>query len=217
MKLKIEPQRVRGLTMIEVLVMLALVVLLAVVLRGLLASPRTPARRIQCASQLRNCGLALRLWADDHGGKFPAQVSTNHGGSSEYTNSKDTFRHFLAIGSEGADCKQLVCPMDQDRVRADSFSKLNNRNVSYFLALNSDHSNTSSVLAGDRNIAAKGQNYANGNYLIPTNQILAWGEGLHHPGGNIVFADGHVEQCDSRKLAMRMSNTGQPTNWLAFP
>jgi hypothetical protein len=138
----------------------------------------------------------------------------------EYTSSKETFRHFLAISNELGSPKVLFCPSDEERSRTVTFSNFNNQNLSYFLALNAlrTRTNASGLLAGERNIAANGQNYPNGNYLIPTNQSLTWGKGLHYPGGNLVFADGLVEQqCDNKKLAAHMSNTRQPANWLAFP
>jgi prepilin-type processing-associated H-X9-DG protein len=211
-----QPKYLRGLTMVEVLV----VIVAVVVLIGLLLPAKRsggPARRIKCRNDLKQCGLSLTMWADDHGGKFPFEVSTNEGGSLEYVGSKEVYRHFLSISNELGNPKVLRCPTDQERLPANDFEHFTNTNISYFLTIDGNRTNSWSVLAGDRNIAANKQNYVTGNHMISTNQLLTWGNGLHYPGGNLVFTDGHVEQCNASNLMPRMSFSGQPTNWLAFP
>jgi hypothetical protein len=43
-------------------------------------------------------------------------------------------------------------------------------------------------------------------------EVLIWGKGLPSPGGNSVFADGHSELRDDKKLARHMSGARQSTN-----
>jgi prepilin-type processing-associated H-X9-DG protein len=216
MKLKHGHQNCTGLTLVEVLYTVAVVAMLI----GMVwySTPRSRrSTRIVCVSNLKQSSLALQIWAGDHGDKFPFQVSTNQGGSLEYTRSKEVFRHFLAISNELGNSKVLHCPADKERTWAVSFTNFNNQHLSYFLTLNPTGSNKWSVLGGDRNIAAFGQNYANGNYAVASNKMLSWGQGIHQYQGNLSFADGHSEQSNSNNLMIRMSNTGQPANWLAFP
>jgi prepilin-type processing-associated H-X9-DG protein len=216
MKLKHGHQRLRGLTLIEVLVIIVIVA----VLIGFLLPAKVgggPAHRITCYNNLKQTYLAMMNWGIDHDAKLPFQVSTNQGGSMEYTRSKEIFRHFLAISNEIGSLKVLHCPADKERTRVDYFTNFNNQHISYFLALNPTGSNKWSVLGGDRNIAAFGREYANGNYAISTNKMLGWGQGIHQNNGNLFFADGHAEMCNPINLMIRMSNTGQPANWLAFP
>ena len=109
--MKLNHRHQRGLTLIEVLVVLVLVV----VLIGLLLPAKRgggPSLRMRCFTDLKQCGLSLVMWADDHGGKFPFQVSTNQGGSLEYVGSKEVYRHFLVVSNELSNPKVLRCPCD---------------------------------------------------------------------------------------------------------
>lgn len=63
--------RPRGFTLIELLVVVAIVGILASLLLPALASAKSKGRQAKCASNLRQIGLALVLYADDHDGWMP--------------------------------------------------------------------------------------------------------------------------------------------------
>jgi prepilin-type N-terminal cleavage/methylation domain-containing protein len=58
-----------GLTLIELLVSLAVVALLFSLLMPGLAGARGQARRVKCASNLRQLGIGFHMYAGEHGGK----------------------------------------------------------------------------------------------------------------------------------------------------
>lgn len=64
-------RRRQGFTLVELLVVIAIVSLLAGLLLPALARSKGVARKSSCASNLRQQGLAWRMWLDDNGGKFP--------------------------------------------------------------------------------------------------------------------------------------------------
>jgi prepilin-type N-terminal cleavage/methylation domain-containing protein/prepilin-type processing-associated H-X9-DG protein len=64
--------RVRGFTLIELLVVVAILALLAALLLPVLSRARESAHRIVCASNLRQIGLAFRLYVDEHKETFPS-------------------------------------------------------------------------------------------------------------------------------------------------
>ncbi len=67
------PNRSRGLTMVDVLVVIAIIVLLLTVLVPSLSHAREQARRVFCAGNLRQWGIATRFYRDDYNEYLPSE------------------------------------------------------------------------------------------------------------------------------------------------
>jgi prepilin-type processing-associated H-X9-DG protein len=65
------PARPAGFTLLELLVVMGITVLLVGLLIPVLASARDSGRKAVCLSNLRQIGLAIHAYADDHDGKMP--------------------------------------------------------------------------------------------------------------------------------------------------
>jgi len=63
--------RSRGFTLIELLVVIAIIAILAAILFPVFSRARAKAREASCASQLRQLGLALHMYAQDYDEMFP--------------------------------------------------------------------------------------------------------------------------------------------------
>src|ERR1041385_6791444 len=142
------------------LVVIAIIGILAALLLPALNQGKARGRRIECVNNLKETGTAFQLFAHDHGGKFPMQVSLADGGSQEFVRNGNrvrgdfyfSYRHFLPLSNDLIKADLVHCPTDLAREAARNFQALQNENISYFIGVTADFSEPSSILAGDRNI-----------------------------------------------------------------
>src|SRR4051795_9896868 len=73
-----------GFSLIELLLVIAIIAVLAALLLPALSKAYTRGKRAGCVSNLKQIGLAFHTFAHEHADKFPMQVSTNSGGSMEF-------------------------------------------------------------------------------------------------------------------------------------
>jgi prepilin-type processing-associated H-X9-DG protein len=216
MKTHCSDQRNRALTLIDVSVVVVIVGLLVCLLLPALNRAKVRAQIITCNGELKQIGLAFRIWEGDHTNLYPMSVSTKIGGTSEYVATGETFRHFQVMSNELSTPKVLVCPADVRRPAKDFGSAFSNTNVSYFVGVDADDSRPQDLLSGDRNIIG-GTKMANGILEITTNQLVGWSSEMHNGVGNVALADGSVQTLHTDELQQAFQNTGTATNRLAIP
>ena len=207
----------RGFTLIMLLVVIAVLALLAAMLLPALAASKRKAQRISCVNNLKQCGLAFRIWEGDNSDKMPMAVSTASGGTEEFATGADTFRHFQVMSNELSTTKILVCPADT-RSQAYNFPRLNNQNLSYFVGLDADDSFSRRLLDGDRNLTGEAQPQ-NGILKLAPGDVVSWTSKIHVNAGNVGVVDGSVQQCSNASLQSLLKYSGSSTNvWrLALP
>jgi len=203
----------RGLTRIEVAVIIGVLGMVAVILYSAPRFLSSRAERIACRILLHDFGYICREFATNNGGLFPTMVSTNEGGSLEY--GAVAYRHWAARKDMIGTPKLLACPRDT-RICSSNWAGVKNTNLSYFVSLDATPSRPDMILSGDRNLVLDGAEATPGLVTLSTGQTLSWNRDLHGGRGNLLFADGHVAWFSRLRLTSNHLSTNL-VNRLAVP
>jgi prepilin-type N-terminal cleavage/methylation domain-containing protein len=200
-----------GMTLFEVLVVIAVVLVLAAIFLPALTRP--PHRHgSYCANDLKQVGLAFKVWAGDNQDKYPMEISVTNGGTMELVDSGTVWQHFAVMSNELNTPRILFCPNDDDPAQreANQFAVTwdyappgpavqfsGNSNTSYFVGVDATDLKPSMPLAGDRNITLSNLALRAGLHSLPTNAPTGWSDKMHVRQGNILLSDGSVQGISS--------------------
>ena len=208
----------RGFTLIELLVVIAIIAILASLLLPALARAKARGQRIKCTSNLKQVGLAYRLYSNDHEEKFPWRLTPANEGT-QIPGAQEAFRHFLVVSNELVTPKVVVCPSD-NRTPANNFDPLlfTDANLSFGVGYEADEGKPQTILSSDRNIDNGGaaiNSVACGSWPgamgTPITSTTTWTSGIHGNAGNLGLGDGSVQQVTTRGM-QQQSNSSDPAN-----
>jgi hypothetical protein len=181
-----------------------MLMLLATLLWPRLTVCKAQATRIDCVNNLKQIGLASRIWSNEHDKSFSWQVSTNDRGAFEFASSGDVNRLVSPLSHQLQSPKLLLCPSETRRSSAESFEQLKNENISYFLGLDASEDNPQMILFGDRNLRALATPN-HGVIVVSPDAAWRWGKDLHIGAGNLGLADGSVQQVTDTGLQKQIT------------
>jgi prepilin-type processing-associated H-X9-DG protein len=108
---------------------------------------------------------------------------------------------FQAVSNEMSTPKILFCPLDASRHYATNFTTdFSPQNISYFVGLDANETNASSILIGDDNLEVGGVAVKSGVLELSTSTPILWTKTRHHLAGNVAFADGSAWQMVNSQL-----------------
>ncbi len=172
-------RNVRGFSLIELLVTLALIIIMFVLLYGHGSASHQRKQKQLCQKNLRTLFLAMDVFATDHEGKFPVRPGAK---TSEQALS-------MLLPKYTSVTEPFICPGSKDDPLPEG-ENFENRRISYAYYMGRSQSDTSEVLLSDAQINSESKE---SGAQVFSKHGQKPGNNHHKYGGNYLFGDGHAE------------------------
>ncbi len=167
----------KAFTLIELLVVIAIIAILAAMLLPALAAAKKKAQKISCVNNIKQNGLAFKIWAGDNNDRYPNQVAAASGGAKDFVQDTSTANNkltpnwvFMVMSNELSTPKVAYCPSDSYHQTVPtnfnlSFAGANAYpptavagigQASYFINANGSDNDPQLIMSGDSNIGSVG-------------------------------------------------------------
>jgi prepilin-type N-terminal cleavage/methylation domain-containing protein len=168
-----QPSYPRGFTLLELVIVIAIVGILAVLAFPIISNFRQRAQRVQCTANLKNLGVAANLYLQQNNDVWP-QINPPAGGtaSEDYANA-----WIAALEPFSITRKTWICPTVQSGLDDPDYSTPENARIDYFATTFDDKPGTA-------------HEWPRQPWFIETGSV-------HGTGNLILFTDGSISDLNS--------------------
>ncbi len=168
-----------GFSLIELLATALIIMILFTMYWGGNSGARQKSRQVACLQNLQKLHIAMEIFANEHGGKYPDKPSAKS--SAEALD--------VLVPKYTADTSLFICPASKDSVPPGGES-IASRRISYAYYMGRKSGSSEEALASDRQVDTTSKTV---NQRVFSTTGKPPGNNHKQAGGNILFCDGHVQ------------------------